>query len=287
MSHRLFWLYLIFIFSAKVRAQVLTENAGAISPETPILRQTVLHLDYSAAQELRYTPTLIWAPDPKREFRLTIPYAWKTVDFAGGSASRAGLDDITLRYKQSLWQENDVMASERWAFLAEIGVPSGPTDTRSAQGNVLPPRLQIGTGSFSLGAGTAYTLIKDRHRFSVEAFYRHYLPASGTRFGSTAELNLAYWYRLSPAQFPEDEETPVEVRGVLEILNVYRFSDQFEGKSIGNRGALVWLAPGLQIYPEGQDVLLEGALMIPLAQTLSDELGKRRWGLTGTIKILY
>lgn len=285
MLTRLFWLCLVLTCS--VRAQVMTENAGAISPETPILRQTFQYLDYSAAGELRYTPTAIWSPDPKREFRLSVPYVWKTTDFPGGSAFRAGLGDVTLRYKQSLWQENDVMASERWAFLAEVGLPTGPTDSRDGRGAILPPRLQIGSGSFTLGAGTAYTLIKDRHRFSVEAFYRHYLPASGTRFGSTAELNLAYWYRISPAQFPEDEETPVEIRGVLELLNVYRFSDQFEGNSVGGRGALVWLAPGLQIYPEGQDVLLEGALLIPVAQSLSDELGKRRWGLTGTIKILF
>lgn len=287
MLTRVFWLCLSLLLSCSARAQVLTENAGAISPETPILRQTELYLDYSAARELRYTPTVIWSPDPQREFRLSVPYVWKMVDFAGGSTFRAGLGDVTLRYKQSLWQENDVMASERWAFLAEVGLPTGPTDSRDGRGVTLPPRLQIGSGSFSLGAGTAYTLIKDRHRFSVEAFYRHYLPASGTHFGSTAELNLAYWYRISPAQFPEDEETPVEVRGVLELLSVYRFSDQFEGNSIGKRGALVWLAPGLQIYPEGQDVLLEGALLIPVAQSLNDELGKRRWGLSGTIKILF
>lgn len=175
----------------------------------------------------------------------------------------------------------------RWAFLTEVGLPTGATDARDSNGSLLPRRLQIGSGSVSLGAGTAYTSIKDRHRFSVEAFYRHYLPASETRLGSTAELNLAYWYRLTPAQFAEDEEEPTEVRGVVELLNLYRFSGEVEGAPGGGRGALVWLAPGLQIYPPGQDVLFEGAMLIPVAQTLNDELGRRQWGVTGSIKILF
>jgi hypothetical protein len=267
-------------------AQVVTENAGVTSPEIVLLRQGVLYQNYENGNDLRWVQGVQWAIDPKREFRLSFPIIAKTVDFADSSTSMFGPGDVTIRYKQSLWQADGVMSSERWAFLSELGLPTGATDARGAGGELLPPRLQLGSGSFSLGAGTAYTSIHDRHRFSVEAFYRHYLPASGTRLGSAAELNAAYWYRLSPASFPEDEE-PVEIRGVMEVLSSYRFDGEVLGNPGGGRGVLVWLAPGLQIYPPGQKVLLEGSVLIPIAQSLSDELGKRRFGILGTVKILF
>ncbi len=134
---------LVILLSYAVSAQIMTENAGAISPETPILRQTVLHLDYANAQELRYTTTVVWSPDPQREFRLSVPAMWKTADYAGTSTTAAGLGGVTLRYKQSLWQENQVMASERWAFLAEVGLPTGPTNIRNQRGWFCRPGCKL------------------------------------------------------------------------------------------------------------------------------------------------
>ncbi len=74
MLTRVLLIWLSLLLSCPGRAQILSESAGAISPETLILRQTVLHLDYSNGQEFRYTPTVIWSPDPQRKFRLSVPY---------------------------------------------------------------------------------------------------------------------------------------------------------------------------------------------------------------------
>jgi hypothetical protein len=72
--------------------------------------------------------------------------------------------------------------------------------------------LQLGTGSWWFGAGSVFTAIRDRQRFSAEGIYRHPTRHDGFRPSASLDLNLAYWYRLSPAVFAPEREA-IEVRG--------------------------------------------------------------------------
>ena len=49
---------------------------------------------------------------------------------------------------------------------------------------------------------------------------------------------------------------------------------------------MVWLAPGLQVYPS-EDVLFEAGLLVPVVQTIHDALGKRNLGGTFTVKFVF
>ncbi len=270
-------------------AQIVTENAGVVSPETPILRESFTYLDGDHAREFRWSHQLILATDPSREFRLTVPTSWKQVEFAGPGGQREeeelfGLGDLSLRFKQSLWQRDDVMESTRWAALAEVVAPTGEDDEREG-GAQIPRRLQLGTGDWTLGAGSAFTVIRDRQRFSAEAYFRHRTPHEGTRFGQTIDLNLAWWCRIKPVQFAPDHDE-IEVRGVLELLDTYRFSSQVGGRSAGDDGLLVWIAPGLQVYPS-KTFLFEANVQVPVFQNIDDALGDRHVGATLVIKFLF
>lgn len=270
-------------------AQIVTENAGVVSPETPILREAVSVLAAENLEEVRWSHQVIVALDTRRELKLTLPVLSREVEFddAGGQKQEAdlsGLGDATLRYKQSLWQVDDVMESTRWAFLAELGVPLGEDDAEE-QGVEIPRRLQLGTGDWSIGGGTAFTSIRDRHRFSVEGMFRHRTRHEGIQLGESADLNLAYWYRIEPAAFdPEREET--EVRGVLELLLTWRFPSEIGDTRIDDDGPLVWLAPGIQVFP-GTKVLFEASVQVPLYQDLDDAVGERNWAAVLVIKFLF
>jgi hypothetical protein len=278
---------LLAVLSRPARAQIVTENAGVISPETPIVRESLSVLDAEHLREVRWEHQLIFAFDPARELKLTVPLVWRDVEFAtpGGveDADLAGLGDVSLRFKQSLWQEDAVMASTRWAALAEIGAPTGE-DGETENGALIPRRLQLGTGDWSLGAGTAYTWIRDRQRFSAETLFRYRTRHEGLRLGETLDLNLAWWYRITPARFPPGDP-PLEVRGVLELLSSYRWPSEGDG-DLDDDGKLVWLAPGLQVYPS-KTVLLEVALRAPIHQDLDDALGDRRWAGVLALKFLF
>lgn len=45
-------------------AQVVTENAGATSPEIVLVRQSVLHQNYENGSDLRWIQGVQWSLDP-------------------------------------------------------------------------------------------------------------------------------------------------------------------------------------------------------------------------------
>lgn len=270
-------------------AQIVTENAGVVSPEAPILRESASFFDSENLRETRWTNQFFFALDTTRELKLSLPLVSRESRFTAPSgqeesAHLVGLGDASLRFKQSLWQRDDIMESTRWAFLTELVAPTGDDDKKE-DGVDIPRRLQLGTGDWSFGAGSVFTSIRDRHRFSVEALYRYRTPHEGIQLGPSADVNLAYWYRLSPSAFRKGEET-TEVRGVLELLSSYRFASEVGGSSAHDDGALVWLAPGLQIFP-GTTVLFEANLLFPIYQDLDDAVGDRRWGASFVLKFLF
>lgn len=204
----------------------------------------------------------------KDELRLVIPVV--TREYLGDSET--GLGDVFWRYKRSLHQKDGVMTSDRFAVFVDGTLPTGQSDILGR-----PGRAQLGLGTPSLGAGLIYSVVRNRHRFSAELGHRQPL---GNGLAGTTRLNLAYWYRLTPAEFPEDE-TPVEVRGVIELLSELR------GAEMGrDAGVLLYLAPGLQVFPSSS-VQLEMNAKIPIAQSINDPLGDRRLGGSLTAKFRF
>jgi hypothetical protein len=276
------------MLSSSISAQIVTENAGVISPELPLMRQAVSLFRSENLDEVRWSTQLLFAPDRSREVKLTVPVAWREAHFdAGGveeEAQAAGLGDISLRFKQALLRSDEVMRSERWSLLLELGAPTGEHDAEEA-GVEVPRPLQLGTGDWSLGAGSAYTWIHDRQRVSFEAFYRHRTRHDGVQLGASADLNAAYWYRILPSAFDLADDSP-EVRGVVELLGTYYLESEVGSASQDDDGSVVWLAPGLHFYPSTR-ILLEANIQVPLYQDLEDPLGDRRWAATFVLKLLF
>lgn len=274
--------------AAPVAGQIVTENAGVISPELTILRESLSMLRTENLDELRWTHQLLFAPDRAHEFRLSVPFVWREARFAGTSgeeeADLAGLGDVSLRFKQALARSDDVMRSERWALLVELGAPTGDDDALE-NGTPVPRVLQLGTGDWSLGAGGAFTWIEDRRRFALEAFYRHRTRHEGEQLGASIDLNAAHWYRIQPAAFTAGDER-TEVRGVLELLGSHTFPSEVGSDTQDDDGTILWLAPGLQVYP-GTHVLLEANVQVPLFQEGDDPFGERRFGAALVLKFLF
>lgn len=275
------------LLAAPSAAQIVTENAGVVSPELTILRELASVERSENLDEVRWSHQLLWAPDRANEFRLTVPLVWREARFdaPGGEleSDAHGLGDVALRFKHALRRADGVMRSTRWGLLLELGAPTGAHDQR-VSGVEVPRALQLGSGDWSFGAGSALTWIRDRQRASLEAFYRHRTRHDGLQLGATAELNAAWWYRLSPAVFQADSGP--EIRGVLELLSSHTFASEVGGSAADDDGGIVWLAPGIHFYP-ATNVLLEANVQFPLFQDLDDALGERRWSAHLVLKLLF
>lgn len=261
LPHRLgFWaLVLTWLLSAQAWAQIETANGGITSPYSPELKIRAIVMPAQESDMTILDLSGSFGLNPKNEIRVMLPYV-----FSEHMEARAsGLGDVGLRYKHLLHGSNAVMSSDRFSLLVDAVAPTGNSDHPD-----LPPRAQLGLGTPQLGLGLVYSAIRDRHRASVELGH---LQPFGNGYAGTTRLNLAYWYRLTPAEFPEGEQ-PTEVRGVVELLGELR------GPEFGqNAGTLVYFAPGLQIYASSI-FQLEMNARIPIAQSLDDGMGDRQVG---------
>ncbi len=271
---------LILLLAGTAVANIETEDAGVLSPETPLLREVLRYLETANVEQILLETQIRAGITRRLEGRASIPFLFRYL----GSKDVNGLGDVTLRLKWSVHQEDGVMSSTRWALLFESILPTGDDD-RDEGGVLLPRRLQPGTGGFGYGIGGVHTIVRDRHRASAALRLRHFTRHEGFRPGPELQLDLAYWYRLAPASF--GPETPGwELRGVLEVLTTYRFESRAGGGGAGDEGVIVWFAPGLQIYAS-PTVQVECNVRLPIVDGIDDVLGDRKWGALLAVKVRF
>lgn len=265
-------------------AQIVTENAGTISPETPIWQNRIEYLKTEHLTDLRIAETFTWAPNGVMDFALTVPIHHRDVEVGAVEDTLEGLGDVSLRWKYSIWKKDDVMASTRFSALVGVKFPTGPWDEED-EGIELPRKLQLGTGSFDFYGGPLFTYIQDRHRFAVEVIGRYNLERDDFQLPPSVQIGLAYWYRITPAEIKvAGEET--EIRGVIELTSIFSGESKLDGDGIGDQGNITWLSPGVQVYPAFW-VLFEFSVQIPIIGTVDDARGDRKFGALVTIKFLF
>ena len=279
-------IFVLMTLPCAMEAQVITENAGVQSPELPLLYEQLRILETENLTELRLASQFVFSFTPSFETRLIVPTVFRDIDLPTPTGeldeNLFGLGDASVRLKYSLWQEDEVMESSRWAALTEGVFPTGEHQ-EEIDDIELPRKLQLGTGGFGVGLGTAFTVIRDRHRFSAELFYRHRTRHDGFHVGDSVSI---YWFRLTPAEFRQ-AEAETEVRAVFELLSTLQADNIGGSRAFGDGGgAEVWLAPGIQIYASPR-VLFEASFQIPIVDAIDDALGNRHWGATVGVKFVF
>jgi len=265
--------------------QVVTENAGTISPETPIWQTRFEYLRTGRLADVRAVETFLWAPNGVMDFALSVPLHHRDVEFGTGlEDTLEGVGDASLRWKHSLWKEDDVMKSTRLSALAGVKIPTGRWHEEE-DGAEIPRKLQLGTGAFDVFAGPLFTWIDDRHRVAAELIGRYAFERDGFRLQPSVQVGIAYWYRITPARMEvAGEET--EVRGVLELTSVFYGESERDGRGIGDDGNITWLSPGIQVYPAFW-VLFEAGVQVPIIETVEDVRGDRKFGFLLSVKFLF
>lgn len=265
-------------------AQVVTENAGTVSPETPIWQTRFEYAKAERLTDLRAVETLFWAPNELMDFALSVPVHHRDIEFGGVEGMLEGVGDSSLRWKYSVWKEDDVMASTRFSALAGVKLPTGRWHEEKG-GVEVPRKLQLGTGGWDLYGGPLFTYIQDRHRFAAELVGRYAFERDDFWLQPSLQVGLAYWYRISPARIETaGEET--EIRGVLELTSIFYGESDQDGKGLDDEGNITWLSPGVQVYPSFW-VLFEASVQVPIVETVEDARGDRTFGALLSIKFLF
>lgn len=273
------------IWIAVFFTQIVTENAGTVSPETPLWQTRFEYFKAEHLSELRAIETFVWAPDPTMDFALSLPIIHRDFEFGAGiEDSIEGVGDLSLRWKYSLYKTDDVMKSTRFSLLLGSKFPTGPRH-EEAEGLRVPRKLQLGTGSFDFYGGALFTHIDDRHRFAAEIIGRHNLEADGFQLQPSLRVGLAYWYRLWPVRI-ETAGQETEIRSVIEVTSVFYGESRLEGSGLDDDGNVTWISPGVQIFPDPW-ILFEASVQIPFVETVNDGLGDLKFAFLVSVKFLF
>ncbi|MBL8728875.1 MAG: hypothetical protein JNM25_10620 [Planctomycetes bacterium] len=256
-------------------AQFYTTDAGVQSPDLPSLRERIEWRSRRDAEQWIAETRLVWSPRRELELDLTVPLVARHLDGVGGRSAQQGLGDVVTSGKLALVRDDGVMQSDRLSLLLDVSLPTGDDDG-TVDGLDLGPRAALGLGTAGVGAGIGGTIVRDRHRAAAAVRWWQFARDGGFEPGPMLALDVAWWYRLTPAVFaPHGDE--VELRLVVEALARWVADDRRGGNDVGNGGHELRLVVGLQANLTPSFALELGAVL-PLTETTSSPFGDERLG---------
>jgi hypothetical protein len=163
-----------------------------------------------------------------------------------------GLGDASL-YGLYRWRER-ADGRQHSALVFGVKTPTGKTDVRSPEGELLEVELQPGSGSWDPFAGLAFTWLQRRSSIDASLVYRISTEGSqDTTLGDVFAYSASYSFRVSPASDHahahggEQPHPHTAFDLLLELNGEWRDKDEVAGTSKSNTGGnLIYLSPGLR-----------------------------------------
>ncbi len=183
------------------------------------------------------------------------------------SRSVAGIGDLRLFARYTLWQRDRPGRTLRIAPFAGLETPTGRDDATDDSGR-LPRPLQPGSGSWDPFAGVVATWQTLGWEFDAAAAYQYNTRADDFRFGEEIRLDASFQYRLWPRTLRTG--VPAFVYGVLEGNLVQRAKNVSAGiDDPDSGGTTFYVAPGLQYVT--RRMVVEAAIQLPVFQDLNGQ----------------
>lgn len=199
-------------------------------------------------------------PVLRKEMHLTTGQGTQTL-------STAGIGDAFVATKLLLLQRDRKAATTRIAAKAGLKLPTGSDDERDREGNLLPPPLQLGSGSVDYAVGAVFTYVRRRVGVNADVNYDFRTEANGFAFGDSFTYNASLGYRLAPAVY-KAYPARNHLNAYLELNGTAARRDNSRGLRVPDSGGnVIFLSPGMQFIPG--NFLVEASLRIPVAQQLN------------------
>lgn len=174
-----------------------------------------------------------------------------------------GLTDLylTLKYRFLKGRAGNL------AGIVGIKLPTGNDDERLANGEILEPSSQPGSGSVDYQLGVAYSrFLTSRTTLDASTLYTLRTEHDDFKVGDRFDAGVALNYRLTESikRFPQF--------GVFgEVLYVHLEKDEEDGEKETNSGGdVIHLSPGLRVR-FSENVSLTAAPAFPVAQDLNGD----------------
>lgn len=198
-----------------------------------------------------------------------LPYVDNELDITAGgrrvTRSTSGFGDLTVFGRYTLIQRDRPGSSFRVAPFVGVKAPTGDDDQRDALG-LLPPSVQVGSGSWDPLAGVVTTYQTLDYQMDAQFSYQANNEANGFEAGDVARLDGSLQYRLWPRTLTGG--IPAFLYGVIEANLVHQEKDRINGSTDPDSGGTrLFLTPGIQYVTKRW--IAECAVQIPVSQDLN------------------
>jgi len=254
-------------------APVTFNTALPVSRGEPIIRlQYIYNRASGGGAEMTVNAAvgvLAYGVTPRLALFGIVPYANKRLETPGGSRENSGFGDARLFARYTVLQQNAPGKTLRLAPFIGIEAPTGKSRQSDAAG-LLPPPLQLGSGSWDVFGGVVATYATTRWQTDAQISYRENTGANGFEAGNQYRADASLQYRLATPSF---NGAPAYLFGVLEANAIVIDHDKIAGvNNINSGGSLLLFAPGIQYATRRW--IAETAVQIPVAQDANGPLKK-------------
>jgi hypothetical protein len=178
-----------------------------------------------------------------------------------------GLADLTLLLRYKALVSHDMETTSIITFSVGAKLPTGKTDGRDSEGELLDAHIQLGSGSTDVLLGASGFLT-----FQRVALIANLLGAitskgaNGHQFGDILNYDASIRYRLYPSEYDD-----TQLFATFGVYGELRGKEVQDGAAIASSGGnVVFLSPGFQLYPM-PSISIEASYHIPIVHALNGE----------------
>jgi hypothetical protein len=187
------------------------------------------------------------------------------------TGNQFGLADASLLVRYEALVKHDVEATSILSFAAGIKFPTGRTNGKDSEGNLLDAHIQLGTGSTDALLGVSGFLTFDRVALIADMLGAITTRgAHGHKFGDILNYDASIRYRIYPAEYADSQ-----LFATLGLYGELRGRERQDGIPIPSSGGnVLFLSPGLQFFLT-PSITLEASYHLPVLHALNgSQLGE-------------
>jgi len=209
---------------------------------------------------------MVYGFTSKASMLVKIPFLVKEMKTGTGSIrGDEGLGDITVLGKYRVHTRNFKGGTSRLSLIAGLELPTGEDNERDSLG-LLPPGLQLGSGSVDIIVGAAHTIQTLDYEVDTDLRYIINNEANGFEFGNVFQYNLSLQKRIFPFTLPDGMYDQFNV--LVEFNGIYQGKNEVLGIDQSSSGGhTLFISPGLQYVT--QRIIYEASFQYPIVQNLN------------------
>jgi hypothetical protein len=199
------------------------------------------------------------------------------------TGNQFGLGDVDLLARYKPYVGHGMESTYIVSVAAGVKLPTGRTDGRDSQGELLDPHVQLGTGStdFLLGASGFAAIGRTAFILNLLAGIDR-KGANGHQFGNTLNYDATVRYGVTP----DDYDSP-QLFATFSLIGELRGREQQNGLVDDNSGGnVVYVSPGMQLFVTPA-LTLELSYQQPIIHSLHGQQLGEDYRFVSGIQILF